>query len=253
MNASLLGLPITVCCSLEQTISDVKNALDAKESLFVSFINPHSYWIAKKYPAYSKDLDRLDRIYCDGSGIVLAAKSLGFEVERLSCDNTSLAGPLFDLCAIEGWSIFLIGGAEGVAKNAGAIILEQFPAVRIAGYSSGYFEEPSERVEAIRNSLARVVLCGMGAPNQERFLIELKESGWTGLAITCGGFLDQLLVRFHYYPPWINQLNIRFLYRLYREPMRLWRRYIVEYRVFFTLWANEWLRRRNSSDCDRPA
>ena len=72
----------------------------------------------------------------------------------------------------------------------------------------------------------------MGVPLQERFLLQLTDAGWNGVGITCGGFLDQLSQGVQYYPGWINSLNLRWAYRLMREPGRLWRRYLLDYPKF---------------------
>ena len=79
----------------------------------------------------------------------------------------------------------------------------------------------------------------MGAPRQERFLLNLRESGWRGAGFTCGGFFDQVSGNGDYYPAWIDRLNLRFLYRLVREPRRLWRRYLVDYQVFLRLYMKQ--------------
>jgi N-acetylglucosaminyldiphosphoundecaprenol N-acetyl-beta-D-mannosaminyltransferase len=83
----------------------------------------------------------------------------------------------------------------------------------------------------------------MGAPLQERFLLQLADDGWHGIGFTCGGFLDQLIDGKNYYPAWADRLNIRFLYRLAKEPRRLWRRYLVDYQVFIRRYSHlQWTR-----------
>jgi len=72
----------------------------------------------------------------------------------------------------------------------------------------------------------------MGSLVQESFLLALMGSGWRGLGFTCGGFLDQLSNGFNYYPKLVNALNLRWAYRLAKDPRRLWRRYLLDYPVF---------------------
>jgi N-acetylglucosaminyldiphosphoundecaprenol N-acetyl-beta-D-mannosaminyltransferase len=76
----------------------------------------------------------------------------------------------------------------------------------------------------------------MGGIAQEDFLISLADQGWKGCGFTCGGYLDQLDDGLRYYPGWVDRLNIRFAYRLFREPQRLWRRYLIDYREFCILY-----------------
>jgi N-acetylglucosaminyldiphosphoundecaprenol N-acetyl-beta-D-mannosaminyltransferase len=72
----------------------------------------------------------------------------------------------------------------------------------------------------------------MGASIQERFLLRLVATGWSGFGFTCGGYLDQLVDGMHYYPRWVDAANLRWAYRLIREPRRLSRRYGMEYPYF---------------------
>lgn len=71
----------------------------------------------------------------------------------------------------------------------------------------------------------------------------MKAQGWRGWGFTCGGFLDQLGSGLYYYPQWVDQMNLRFAYRLLKEPRRLWRRYFFEYSRFAWLVVAAKLRR----------
>jgi N-acetylglucosaminyldiphosphoundecaprenol N-acetyl-beta-D-mannosaminyltransferase len=72
----------------------------------------------------------------------------------------------------------------------------------------------------------------MGIPLQEEFILALRNAGFQGVSLTCGGFLDQLVRGERYYPEWIERFELRWLYRLASEPHRLARRYLVEYQTF---------------------
>ena len=72
-----------------------------------------------------------------------------------------------------------------------------------------------------------MVLVGLGAGLQEQVLLEAASAMPRGYALTCGGFLDQVL-QDGYYPRWAYPLRLNWLVRLAREPRRLWRRYTVE-------------------------
>ena len=126
----------------------------------------------------------------------------------------------------------LVGGKDNVSEKAGRVFCELFPGLNVVASFSGYADDPERAIVALNAMENSAVICGMGAPRQERFLLKLKQSGWVGAGFTCGGFLDQVLEDIHYYPGWIDRYNLRFMYRLYREPGRLWRRYIIEYGVF---------------------
>lgn len=232
------GISITITGSAMVLANDILSKVKADETtaILVTFVNPHCYWVARKASYYKDDLKNFNYVCCDGVGMVFITSLAGYRsIVRISFDSTSLAAPVFDRCVREGFPVFLVGGAGKVAQKAASILVSQYPGLNIVGTRSGYFENSRSVYKEIVDSGARVVVCGMGAPKQEEFLIGLRFYGWHGAGFTCGGYLDQLGKGYHYYPIWINRLNIRFLYRLWKEPIRLWRRYLVEYLYFW--WA----------------
>ena len=79
----------------------------------------------------------------------------------------------------------------------------------------------------VRDVRPDLVLVGLGAGLQEQVLLEAASAMRRGYALTCGGFLDQVLQE-GYYPGWAYPLKLNWLVRLAREPRRLWRRYTIE-------------------------
>ena len=74
--------------------------------------------------------------------------------------------------------------------------------------------------------------------------MKLRAQGFSGLGFTCGGFLDQLAESQHYYPAWIDKADLRWLYRLCKEPRRLLRRYTLDYAPFIGMTLGGVLRQR---------
>jgi len=141
---------------------------------------------------------------------------------------------------LEGKSINvgLIGGDLESSILHRASFSEKFPRVNVLWSIPG----DDSCVESVfleierQSKIPKLILVGMGAPNQERRAIELMTriniqfSGTELLVATCGGWLDQIGV-VDYYPRWSTPLRLNWLVRLYREPGRLWRRYLV-YPIF---------------------
>ena len=105
------------------------------------------------------------------------------------------------------------------------------PAFDIAGVIDG-FRHPDAIARAVEELRPDIVICGMGSGLQEAVLLKLRERGWRGWGFTCGGYLDQLQTELSYYPRWVDRTNLRWAYRLAREPDRLWRRYLIDYPHF---------------------
>lgn len=206
------------------------------EAWLVTFANPHSVRLMMDRPDYPATLAQFDVLFPDGSLLATSAsRQLGRTIERQSFDGNSLAPQVLSFCQRNALRIALVGGIEGVASAAASLFRKEF-GVDVVFTRSGFFangEQRNQCFQALREQNVDVVICGMGAPHQDRFLLELKASGWKGLGFTCGGYLDQALASgVKYYPDWVNRFNLRAPYRLLREPRRLWRRYLIEYQSF---------------------
>jgi len=230
-NIDLLGLPITPRGL--QIPDDLDYAATGQRSFLATFLNPYSYYLASKHPGFAESLGAFDHISCDGIGLVIAAKlCLRKSVPRQAFDTTSVALPVFRWATEKSMPLILVGGEPGIADSAGEILKQLVPGLTIAGTYPGFNSGPEQAKQLAMQLGDSLVVCGMGAPLQEEFLCSLRDTTWRGIGFTCGGFLDQLVVKVDYYPRWINRMNLRFIYRLYKEPARLWRRYLIEYQVF---------------------
>jgi N-acetylglucosaminyldiphosphoundecaprenol N-acetyl-beta-D-mannosaminyltransferase len=176
--------------------------------------------------------DRFDIVATDGIAMVQGVKWLHhLPVVRLSFDSTSLAPPILRLVERYDGSVVLCGGQPGVAERAAQVLRAGYSRLRIVATFDGYTDAEVQIAQICRLS-PQLVICGMGPVRQEWFLTTLADWGWSGVGITCGGYLDQLGQGLQYYPAAINALNLRWAYRLYKEPGRLWRRYLLDYPRF---------------------
>lgn len=219
----------------------------SNDGTITTFINPYSYRILRKQrPTY---LDGGSLSICfDGMSMALLCRLVGESgTSRSSFDDTSLAPVVFSHCAAANLNVALIGSAPGVAGRAAQLLMERHAGLRIIFVSDGYY--PNEReLEVIEHaSRAQVVVCSMGTPRQEDFLVSLRSNGWSGHGYTCGGFLDQLVAANGraYYPPLFDALQLRWLYRIFQEPRRLLPRYLIDYPLGLGLFAFDLLSGRH--------
>jgi N-acetylglucosaminyldiphosphoundecaprenol N-acetyl-beta-D-mannosaminyltransferase len=235
-----LGLPISRPKTIAHVLDEAWEAINAGTVRLTTFVNPYSYWLAREHPELHTMLGEFDEVLCDGQGLVAAAAQCGLPgIQRISFDSTSLAPVLFNFCSKHDLKVFLVGGAPGVAEQAASTYQSACPGLMIAGTHSGFFDDPEVVIAQILATGSRVVICGMGSPRQEAFLLRLKEAAWHGIGFTCGGYLDQSRGQLTYYPAWVDRLNLRFAFRLASEPRRLWKRYLIQYWWFVYLVAQE--------------
>ena len=184
-----------------------------------TFLNPVSYLMAMDH---KEVFARFDGIFADGSILVAAIRMLyGKSVERRSFDMTSLAPELFSFAEREGKTVYIVASEQRQVENAVEVFRRRWPGLAVAGYRNGYFTSEAE----LDGEAARIVavnpdflVVGMGALAQERFLLKVKDAGFRGVGFTCGGFIHQTAKdEIDYYPAWADRLNLRFVYRMYKE------------------------------------
>jgi N-acetylglucosaminyldiphosphoundecaprenol N-acetyl-beta-D-mannosaminyltransferase len=168
--------------------------------------------------------------------VVLATKIFGRPVPQRMA-NDDLTDEFFGLPARRGWSTFLFGNAPGVAETAAKNLGEWYPGLPVAGVQHGYWTvsggriDPADNdrlVEEINAARPDILHVGLGTPLQQAFVIENRDRLEVPVVITCGAYLEHLSERREWYPPWVLRLRIGWLYRLSRDPRRLWYRYTVE-------------------------
>lgn len=203
-----------------QTESLGETTVLQQTGMIYSFLNPVSYLDALKH----KELfSKMDGLFVDGSLLVAAIKLLyGVKVSRCSFDMTSLAPKLLNYAADNGKSVYIVASKQEQVERAVDIFRERYNNINIIGYRSGYFADDAEKdIEALNISKRNpdFLIVGMGAIVQENFLLRVKEAGFQGIGFTCGGFIHQTSKNeIDYYPVWIDRWNLRFLYRMWREP-----------------------------------
>lgn len=195
------------------------SVLDEKGKIY-TFLNPVSYLEALKH----KELFwHYDGIFADGSLLVAAIKMLySKSVTRRSFDMTSIAPRLLEYTLINNKTLYIVASEQEQVERAVTIIREKYAGINIIGYRNGFFsnnEEKNEEASHIAKLAPDYLIVGMGAIMQEHFLLKVKEAGFHGIGFTCGGFIHQTARgEADYYPAWVDRMNIRFLYRMWKEP-----------------------------------
>ena len=184
-----------------------------------TFLNPVSYLTASE----NKTLfSRFDGIFADGAILVAAIRILyGKTVIRRSFDMTSIAPDLLYFAEQNKKTLYIVASKQDQVEQALKIFKEKYSCLKFIGYRDGYFsseEEMNEEVKRIVELDPYFLIVGMGTLMQERFLLKVHDAGYQGIGFTCGGFIHQTAKNeIDYYPAWMDRLNLRFIYRIYKE------------------------------------
>ena len=169
----------------------------------------------------------------DGMPVVWASRLLRRAVpEKVS--GSDLVGPLLGRAALRHWRVLLLGGGEGIAERAAAQMSADNPGLSVVGTLSPRIdlrEAIGERrglVDAVRRLTPDLILVALGAPKQELWIHESREALAPAVLLGVGATLDFIAGVVPRAPAWISRSGLEWLYRLAREPRRLWRRYLVQ-------------------------
>lgn len=209
--------------------------------LLINTINAHSYNTALKDKIFAEALIKGNVLIPDGISIVKACKWL----KAKSQPQERIAG--WDLFEFEmnrlnqkGGKCFFMGSSEKVLNLIKRRASVDYPNIQIETYSPPYKSEFSEEdnkkiIDAINQANPDLLWIGMTAPKQEKWTY----THWNELNIHChvgtiGAVFDFFAGTVERAPLWWQEHGLEWLYRLIKEPKRMWRRYIIGNTLF--LW-----------------
>lgn len=207
---------------------DIAQHLLSQRKASVFFINAHCANTRAKNMQYRAALARADFLLPDGIGVELAAKMRGHQLTA-NLNGTDFVPLLLRRAATQGLSVFLLGGAPGVAKGAAVKLAHSIPGLRIAGTRDGFDQALNEAacVSAINESGADIVLVAMGVPKQELWIDRNGKQLDAKLVIGVGALFDFLAGNVSRAPAAIRRAKLEWVWRLAMEPRRLAKRYVL--------------------------
>ena len=237
--------------SLEIFGSKAELASLPEGKLLINTINAHSYNTARKDSLFAEALTNGDVLLPDGVSIVMAckwikAKSLPkeriagwdlfvFEMEKLERESEELRTK-----SEESKIVMFMGSSQKVLDLIVKRAAEVYPHLKVVTYSPPYKTEFSDEdnkaiIDAIHAANPDLLWIGMTAPKQEKWTY----SHWKELNIHChvgsiGAVFDFFAGTMKRAPMWWQDHGLEWLYRLLKEPKRMWRRYIIGNALF--LW-----------------
>jgi N-acetylglucosaminyldiphosphoundecaprenol N-acetyl-beta-D-mannosaminyltransferase len=175
---------------------------------------------------------RVNLSLADGMPMLWAARLLGKPLpEKVS--GSDFVPLLLERAAERGWRVYFLGGAPGVAALARDKLRERLPRLEVVGVDAPRIDpgDPVEvrdrLVDGIRATAPHLVLVALGAPKQEVWIDRTRDALRPAVLLGVGASLDFVAGTVARAPRWMSNAGLEWLYRLSREPRRLWKRYLV--------------------------
>ncbi len=240
--------------SLSDASTELIEAASASRRLRAVFVNAHVINTAWSDRAYWRTVASANARYADGSGMAIAARMAG----KAFVDNVNGTDMLPVLCAAAlraGKTIYLLGGLPEAATGSVANLTAMGFGAAIAGAHHGHFTrgsaEETNIIGAINASGASILLVGLGVPLQDQWIETNAERIAAPVLVGVGGLFDFFSGRASRAPQLFRTLGLEWIWRLAREPRRMWKRYIIGNVTFLARSALE--ARRGTRPAQQPA
>lgn len=218
--------------TIVESKEDLMNIPQGK--VLINTINAHSFNTAQSDELFAEALKNGDYLIPDGASIVKACRWLKCK----SQPKERIAG--WDLFTMEmerlngkGGKCFFMGSSEKVLSLIKERANLEYPNITVETYSPPYkpvfSDEENERIiNAINKAAPDLLWIGMTAPKQEKWAY----SNWDKLGISChagtiGAVFDFFAGTYERAPQWWQKNSLEWLYRLIKEPRRMWKRYVI--------------------------
>ena len=220
----ILGVPVHPM-TMQEAVTALEERMQADMQTFVVTANAEIIMMCQEDAGYNQIISHeAELVLPDGAGAVWAGRHLGYNVpERVA--GFDLYNKLLALSAKKGYRAYFFGGSPGIAEAAKAKSEELYPGVQIVGCHNGYFTDADVPaiIDAINKSGAEMLFVALGAPKQEKWILEHRNELKPRILMGIGGSFDVLAGKMERAPKWMQDASLEWAFRLYKQPSRFMR------------------------------
>ena len=190
--------------------------------------NGHAIALAARDEAFRFTFEQADIIHADGQAAVFASRMTKTPIPERSA-TTDFIHDAAKMAAEHGLRFFLLGATEEANAEAARVLRETYPGLQIVGRRHGYFgrDEEDEICDEINLTQPDVIWVGLSVPLEYEFAVRNKTRLRAGWLVTCGGCYNFVTGTYKRAPRWMQAVGLEWLFRLVKEPKRLFWRYAV--------------------------
>jgi len=202
-----------------------------QSKVLINTLNAHSFNTVQKDEDFHKALKFSDVLLPDGVSIVWAIRMLTGERLQKIAGADLFKFEMERVNAING-KCFFLGSSDDTLKRIQKRASIEYPNVKVFSYSPPYKSEFSDEesklmIDAVNFVEPDVLFMGMTAPKQEKWAYQNFDHLVVGHICCIGAVFDFYAGTIKRAPDWMIQLGLEWSYRLFKEPRRMWRRYLI--------------------------
>lgn len=218
---------------MSETITLIEQMIAGNKKAYVVAINVDVVIKIEHDPELKKAVDSADIVLVDGKPLIWISK-LHRNPVKAKISGSDLVPLLCETAAEKGYSIFIIGGKDGVAKKAKNNLEHKHPEIKIVGTYAppvGFEKDEVElnKINAMINAVhPDILIACFGCPKQEKWIYENIQKYDAKVSICAGATVDFLAGNVKRAPKWMSEHGLEWFYRFMQEPNRMFKRYFVD-------------------------
>lgn len=235
--SNILGIDIDQI-DQQKLFSEILFLIKQQGKFIVGSANIHTLNLGYRYTWFRNFYKNAAIVTCDGFGVKLSSEFLGQKkLQRIT--HADWFPGFCSECALNGISIYFLGGNKGVAALAANKLKMQIPGLQIVGTHNGFFIKEKDHPEnyqvlgEIGHLKPDILVVGFGAPLQENWIIDNWDELECKVIMPVGAMLDYLSGNVRRAPHWMTDHGLEWLGRMIIEPRRLWKRYLIGNPIFY--------------------
>ncbi len=173
---------------------------------------------ASQNPDFAEIINSAELVIPDGIGVEIGLKILGYNVRRIA--GIEFSHRMIEECAKNSQSVALVGAKPQIVEKAKENLEKEISGLYITYAHDGYFSNDEEIINELKIRQPRLVLCALGSPKQEEFIIKAKQVLPNALFVGVGGSFDVWSGVVERAPEIYQKLGLEWLYRTVKEPKR---------------------------------
>jgi len=219
--------------TMSEAIKEIDKLVANKKPSYVVTPNVDHIVKLEKDEEFREVYKNADLILTDGMPLIWISKMKSTPIKE-KVSGSDLFPKVCELAAKKGYKVFLLGAAEGIAAKAAENLKKKYTGLNIVGtYSPSYgFEKNEEEIKKIIEMLRKVkpdiLAVGLGAPKQEKFIYKFRDELNVSISLAIGASIDFEAGNISRAPVFMQKCGLEWLYRLCKEPKRMFKRYLVD-------------------------
>ncbi len=231
LRRNILGVPVANV-DLNNIASIVLDLIKTGKKKSFLCANPQTINLYQTNKNFRRAINRASFIFPEGIGTVIASRILRKPLK----ERTNLLDFIFkvlEYAQSKKWSLYILGGTKNVSKRAVENLKKRFPRLKVNG-RDGYFneQEASGVISEINKAKPKILFVAMGMPKQELWIDQNMKDIDASAFFGVGGAIDIIAGEIPRAPRWVRGIGFEWVYRAYKEPGRLWKRYLIGNTIF---------------------